>query len=160
MATVKVKLVKTVRLLPHQNVAAIVHYDAVSLEENRPLLIELQGDGLIQTEDILLLPLTEGRAWIRLTNPFGCSCVMAAGTYLGEAVGVEAVTSGEARPEEFGREIQHEIDYPNIHQILPELGIAERKKLLRELVPQERGETKLVEMEICTGNAEPVKQNM
>ena len=39
--TVKVKLVKTVRPLPHQSVAATLHCDAVSLEENKPLLMAM-----------------------------------------------------------------------------------------------------------------------
>lgn len=44
--TVKVQLVKTARLLPHQSVTAAVHCGIAILEENRSLLIEFQGDGL------------------------------------------------------------------------------------------------------------------
>lgn len=186
--TVKVNLVKTVRLLPHQSVTATVCCDMVSSEEVKPFLMEFQGDGLLQSEDVLLLPSAKGQAQMVISNPSGCSCVLAKGTCIGEAVGVETVTLGDTRPKEPDEEVEPGVNYSNVQRILPALGTEARQKLLRELVPepvlldddqkqefyeflesrheifslepQERGETDLIEMEICTGDAEPVKQNM
>ena len=122
-----------------------------------------------------------------INNSSGCSCVIAGGMCIGEAVEVEPIFPGEANPEKLEK-LETDVSYPSVRRILPTLGAEERKRVLRELVPkpvsldgeqlqnfnkfleshheafslepQERGETHLVEMEISTGNAEPVKQGM
>ena len=177
--TVKVKLVKAIRLLPHQSVIATVQCDT----SNKPLLMELKGDGLLQPEDVLLAPSINGQANVVINNSSGCSCVIAGGTCIGEAVEVEPILPGEANSEKL-EELEMDVSYPSVRRIPPTLGAEERKRVLRELVPrpvsldgerlqkfnkflespheafslepQERGETHLVEMEISTGNAEPV----
>ena len=111
--------------------------------------------------------------------------MIAGGTCIGEAVEVEPVSPGEANPGKLEK-LETDVSYPSVRQIPSILGAEERNKALRELVPkpvsvdgeqmqnfnklleshheafslepQERGETHLIEMEISTGNAEPVKQ--
>ena len=186
--TVKVQLVRTVRLLPHQSITTMVHCDTANLGNNPVLLMEYQGDGLLQSEDVLLQPSATGLAPMIFSNPSGCSCVITSGTCVGEAVEAEAITPEEARPDKFGEEVELKIDSPYVRRMLPALGSNERIKLLKKLVPmpnvldeneeqefcrflesyhevfslepQERGETGLVEMEINTGDAAPVKQGM
>ena len=150
--------------------------------------MEYQGDGLLQSEDVLLQPSATGLAQMVFSNPSGCSCVITEGTCVGEAFEVETVAPNDARPGKFDEEVDLKIDSPNVRRILPALGLDRRIKLLKQLVPvpnvlddeekrefckvlesyheifslepQERGETELVEMEINTGDAEPVKQGM
>lgn len=48
-----------------------------------------------------------------ISNPSGCSCVIAEGTCIGEAIGVETVTLGETRPKEPG-EVEPAMNYSNV----------------------------------------------
>ena len=67
--TVKVQLVRTVRLLPHQSVTTTVQCDSANLGENLVLLMEYQGDGLLQSEDVLLQPSATGLVkWYSVTH--------------------------------------------------------------------------------------------
>ena len=133
--TVKVQLVRTVRLLPHQSVTTTVQCDSANLGGNRVLLMEYQGDGLLQSEDVLLQPSATGLAQMVFSNPSGCSCVITEGTFVGEALEVETVAPDEARPDKFDEEVDLKIDSPNVRRILPALGLNKRIKLLKELVP-------------------------
>ena len=95
MPTVKVKLVKTVRLLPHQSVIATVHVDVQNTNDRKPLLLEFQGDGIVQSEDALLEPSSGGLAHLMISNPSGCPAMITEGTCIGEAGEAEAVSPEE-----------------------------------------------------------------
>ena len=136
---------------------------------------------MLQSEDVLFSPLANGHAHLMLNNPSGCMCVIPEGTCIGEAVEV----TDEMYPEEIDEQDQPK---SSVRRVLPEADRQERTELLRQLIllptsledkqrdevyklleshhkafsldMQERGETDLVEMEISTGNVEPVRQGM
>ena len=163
---------------------ATVHVDVQNTDGRKPLLLEFQGDGIVQSEDALLEPSAEGWAHLMISNPSGCSTMITEGTCIGEAGEAEAVS-----PEEISvNDVQELREDTRVHLVSSIMNGEERLKLLKELIPepstlddkqkqdfykllelhheafslgpQERGETNLVEMEILTGDAEPVKQNM
>ena len=109
--TVKVKLVKAIRLLPH---LATVQCDTSNPGESKPLLMELKGDGLLQPEDVLLAPSINGQANVVINISSGCSCVIAGGTCIGEAVEVEPIFPGEANPEKLEK-LETDVSYPSVH---------------------------------------------
>ena len=183
--TVKVKLSRTVRLLPHQCVTAAVEVDQLRTAGGAPLLLEIAGDGTLQSEDVLIEPSGSGRAHLLLSNPSRCSHVVTKGTCIGEVVKIlEESECSNLEAQDF----EDDWTYPNIRRILPALSAQERIAQVKQLVPEpisldtrqkqdfyeflekhhtvfsvepeERGETDLIEMEICTGDAEPIKQGM
>lgn len=108
--TVKVKLLRTVRLLPHQCVAAAVEVDQLGIARGVPLLLEIAGDGMLQSEDMLIEPSVNGRAHLLLSNPSGCSHVVTKETCLGEAVKIlEESECGNLEAQDF----EDDRIYPN-----------------------------------------------
>ena len=95
MPIVKVKLVKTVKLLPHQSVIAAVYVDLQDTNDQKPLLLEFQGDGIVQLEDALLEPSDGGWAHLMISNPSGCPAMITEGACIGEAGEAEAVCPEE-----------------------------------------------------------------
>ena len=97
--TVKAQLLRTVRLLPHQAVAATVEVAA----KRTPLLLELSGDGMLQAEDLLIEQSVDGHAHLLLNNPSGCSHVITKGTCIGEAVEIleEGPEGGDLEAQDF-----------------------------------------------------------
>jgi len=182
---VKVHVVNTVRLLPHQSVVAkvkcIPHNNTVAKPFTKPLLMELKGDSVLQSEDVLFSLQENGCAHLMLSNPSGCSCVIPKGICLGEAVKVTDTvwpeeTDEQNQPNASVRRVWPEVDRQRRSELLQQsillpISLEEKQceevyKLLEahhkafSLDPQERGETNLIEMEISTDNAEPARQVM
>ena len=174
---VKVSLVRSVHLLPHQSIVAQVHCAQVNVS----CLVE-QSEAFSQETGMHLEPtLVEsdrgGIASIVLSNTNGYSCHADAGEIVGVSHSVSVVEPGE--------EGTDGSDWPVCQpaSILSVMSQSERVSLLRETVGKpdlldteqsrklhmlledyhsafsleegERGETDLVEMEICTGDASP-----
>ena len=70
----------TVRLILHQRVIATVHGDVQSTNDRKPLLLESQGDGIVQSKDALLEPSAGGWAHLMISNSSGCSAMITEGT--------------------------------------------------------------------------------
>jgi len=85
---IKVRLVKTMQLLPQWSVPAIIECVPYANENTVSHLIELEGNGILQSDDILFRILANGQAHLMLSNPSGCMCVAQKGTCIGEAVEV------------------------------------------------------------------------
>ena len=87
--TVRVKLLQSVQLLPHQAVVAQVQLDS-SHCRTEPLLLErsaqTEEDTGLQIEDALLQPSTNGRAQLVLSNPLGFTQSANQGLELGTAI--------------------------------------------------------------------------
>ena len=94
---VRVRLLQSVRVLPHQTRSVLVQVDAESCKG--PLLLEYQSDveeatGL-QVEDALLSPAKGGVSQLVVANRSGFTQVAQEGADLGEATEVTLITSGE-----------------------------------------------------------------
>ena len=177
---VRVRLVQTVNLLPHQGAVVQVQADLDSNSMKTLLVMEpaeLDCGALI--DPIVLRPAEEGAAHLIITNPTGLKCQLEQGTLIGEASPVEIV-----EPVPISNMSWTE-DVVDVRQLPKEDGLGWRKKRLAELVgepnllsgaqrqqllkclekhhmtfcleDQERGETDLVELHIRTGDAVPKK---
>ena len=74
---------------------ATVHVDVQNTNDRKPLLLEFQGNGIVQSEDALLEPSSRGWAHLMISNPSGCPAIITEGTCIGEAGEAEAVSPGE-----------------------------------------------------------------
>ena len=183
----QVRLVQSLRLLPHQGASVSVQLEPVSrLQESEEVLIEPSTHELpLQVEDSLLRVSGEGLACVAVLNPTGCSCSLEAGTELGEASTVNLVPPDQQPLEVTGEQSGQGSTQPMVKRITEEEA-TQRKQTLRELVgqpelltpeqaeqlhqflgehheafclePNERGETDILSMEIDTGGAPPKKQ--
>ena len=177
--TVRVSLIQSVQLLPHQK--KIVEVNFVGREEvNGPYLLEPTELECGVQADQALLRVTDDRETLAVvTNPTGWSMVLGEGSTLGEAVAVTLVspTSGQEEPPDSARgdvmmrRIQSKptVWRKKLTESIDSLDLlapAQQKELLSflekyhaafALEENERGETDLVEMTIETGDAEPRK---
>ena len=177
--TVRVRLVQTVNLLPHQGKMVQVRADPGFSEEGHMLLEPTPHGSGVQVDMAILQPTKEGTALVLIFNPMGCSCHLEQGSTVGDvssaALVEPSVDPGEAQPQ----------PVTEVRQIQSETVVTWRRKRLAELVgeselldktqqerlleflgschdvfsleDQERGETDLVEMRILTGDAAPKK---
>lgn len=119
-------------MLPHQSVTAAVEVDQLETARGTPLLLELAGNGMLQSEDVLIELSVDGHAHLLLNNLSGCSYVVTKGTYLGETVETleEELESGDLEAQDF----KDDRTYPNIRRILPGLSAEERIEQVKQLV--------------------------
>jgi hypothetical protein len=133
--TVRVRLVQSLRLLPHQGASVSVQLEPGSrLEKSEAVLLEPSTrESLLQVEDSLLRFEGEGLVQIAVFNRTGCSCSVEAGAELGEASPVDLVLP-EQQPFEAteGQNSQHG-SQPAI-RLVAEGEATQRKKALRELL--------------------------
>ena len=89
--TVRVSLVQSLSLLPHQSSTVQVRVDPYK-SLRKPLLVEhdirMEESTGFQMDDALIEPTEEGLAQLVISNPSGCSRTLSSGTLLGEAVEV------------------------------------------------------------------------
>lgn len=94
--TVRVRLLQSVRLLPHQAVVAQVQLDNTH-KGSEPILLErsmqVEEETGLQIEDALLQPTVEGRAQMVLSNPSGFTQVVEQGLELGIAIPATVIQS-------------------------------------------------------------------
>ena len=94
MPSVRVSLVTSVRLLPHQ--AAVVPVHMVNeCPLTGPLLLELDPDAALQLGDMLLQFSEDGMAQVVVSNPTGCSCFAEEGITVGEVTDISIVVSDD-----------------------------------------------------------------
>ena len=184
--TVRVKLLQTVTILPHQRTMAMVKMvgDTTSSQSLllHPTAAILQGVSL----DAGLLHTKDGIACLELANHSGYTQHLAEGTELGEAMEAEVVTSEDLSYESLQvRELATEEGESIVKQIHPTRSDSWRKeeisriflsegKLPNEegeticellmhyhhafsLEEGERGETQLVQLEIDMRSSQPIK---
>ena len=181
--TVRVNLVQSVRLLPHQSkVVEVRMTPATNLDQ--PLLLEplpapFRNDVSLDTDTALLRTTAEGTTKIVVSNPTGQACRMEGGSLIGNASIVHVIDGGVPLVPEIlpsgqptvGR-VQSQPEAWRKKRLAdlvgrPELLTMEQTKELHSflgqhhsafcLEEQERGETDLVEMEIHTKDADPKK---
>ena len=181
--TVRVNLVQSVRLLPHQSKMVEVQLTpATSL--NQPLLVEplpapLRCDVPLEVDPVLLKTTAEGMTTVVVSNSSGQACCMGRGSLIGNASIVNVSDAGEQPVHDIpssgqptvGR-VQGQSDDWRRKRLVdlvgkPELLTPEQTGELHHflgqhhtafcLEEQERGETDLVEMEIHTKDAAPRK---
>lgn len=181
---VRVSLVQSLQILPHQSILATVHLHTESGDTGEePLLmehahsVELEEATGLQLEDTLLRPTKDGLTQLVISNPSGYSMSIESGTSLGEAVGATVVAheptacpASEGATQENARKIQSEawrkqklcemVGRPE--HLCPDQIASLHEFLCKHheafsLEENERGETDLVEMEIHTGDAPPRK---
>ena len=187
MPTVRVRLVQSLRLLPHQGASVVVQLEpGRGLQESDAVLLEPSThESLVQVEDSLLCVKGDGLAQVAVFNHTGCSCSMEAGAELGEASPVDLVQPDQ-HPTEASEEQSCRSSSEAVIRHITEEEATQRKRTLCELVgnpesltseqtgklhqflgehheafclePNERGETELLTMEIDTGEAKPKKQ--
>ena len=174
---VRVSLVQSVRLLPHQSVGAAVRVEGVD-QFTKPLLLEhspeVQRMTGIQCGDSLIEP-REGLAHIVLSNPTGCSLQVSADTCIGEASEVSLVEATHGLLQEATRARTYSVSIVQTEDwrkeklssmvtpsdVLDEEQGSELISFLAQhhnafcLESGELGETNLTEMEINTGDSEP-----
>ena len=182
--TIRVRMVESVRLLPHQGASVTVQVEGSGvLGKSGVVLLEPSPpDPLLHIPDSVLR--TEGRCLSRVQvfNPTGCSCRVEAGTDLGEAVSAELVEAEGSLVTE--SDVQHGTQ-PVVRHVTaaeveerkrklckmvgkPELLTGEQTEKLHQFLaehhevfsldPNERGETDWHTMQIDTGEAAPRKQ--
>ena len=180
---VRVRLLQSVRVLPHQTRSVLVQVDAESCKG--PLLLEYQSDveeatGL-QVEDALLSPAKGGVAKLVVANRSGFTQVAQEGADLGEATEVTLITPGETLVDAHARVVtgtqsespgdRERERYQKLEAMLEGTDLLEPEKtqlveLLREhhnsfcLEDGERGETDLIELDIDTGDTTPKRQRV
>jgi hypothetical protein len=92
--SVRVRLVQSVNVLPHQGVMAQVRVDP-GWDADSPLLVEsLEQDAGLKLADSLVKVDSEDSTHVLLTNSSGCSRSVEAGTELGEAVPATVIPPG------------------------------------------------------------------
>ena len=183
--TVRVSLIDSVCLLPHQSAVVNVTVGPRGALREPLLLVPGTQAAVLQVEDSVLQPTAEGSAPVVVSNPTGCSCFMERGTELGEATSITVVTPEE---EPFPCSVDEPIaDHPDVRRVKTS-EVSWRKDRLKELLgePQllssqqtqelhqflgdhhqvfcleehERGETGILTMDIDTGDARPKKLPM
>ena len=176
--TVRVSLIQSVKLLPHQKIVEVTL--ACREEVNGPYLLEPAEPECGVQADQALLHVTDDREILAVvTNPTGQSMVLEEGSTLGEAAAVTLVSStssmeepsDSARGDATMRRIQSKLtawkkklteSIGSLDMLAPaqqkELwGFLEKHHAAFALEEHERGETDLVQMTIETGDAEPRK---
>ena len=175
--TVQVRMVESLRLLPHQGASVTVQVEGSEVlgKSGVVLLKPSPPDPLLHIPDSVLQ--TEGSclSQVQVFNPTGCSCLVDAGTDLGEAVGAELIEEDESVVTV--PDMQHGTQ-PVIRHITateveerkrklcemvgkPELLMGEQTEKLHQFLaehhdvfsldPNERGETDQLAMQINTG---------
>ena len=181
--TVRVRLLQSVKLLPHQGATVPIQVEGEHCsEEPQTLLLECDPDAALQVQDSLLQVRKDHTACVQVFNPTGFSCHMEAGSVLGGAVEAKLVEVEQHPPEGVSQEASADVSVRRI----PKSEVEQRKKRLCEIVgkpelltaaqteqlhhflgehheafsldPNERGETDLLTMEIETAGAAPKKQ--
>ena len=180
--TVRVRLLDSIRLPPSQSVYAQVQISQNDVNaEADSLLVEydpqVEKDTGLQVGSALLQPSREGFSQLLISNRSGFTQTAEKGTVLGVAVPATAVPTKDTHPsiraclvraEEKasptmpGRreKLLHllgEPDLPEPHKTAFKEFLAEHHSAF-SVEEGERGETDLIEMEIDTGNAPPIKQ--
>ena len=183
--TVRVMLVQSLRLLPHQGASVTVQLDSDSgLQNTESMLLEPScHQSPVEVHDSLLKFNRDGHGQVAVYNPTGCSCFLEAGAELGEASVVTIVQPNLA--EAAGDHNSQDSSPPFLKHITGSCAV-QRKQEIKELVGEpalltpeqtaklhqflgehhkafcleanERGETDLFTMEIDTGEARPKKQ--
>ena len=88
--TVRVRLLQSVKLLPHQGAAVTVQVEGGSHpKEPQTLLLEANPDALLKVQDSLLRVQEGHSSRVQVFNPSGFSCHVEAGSELGEAMEAE-----------------------------------------------------------------------
>lgn len=185
--TVRVNLVQSLNLLPHQGATVSVSLGPGSrLPESEPVLLEPSTcESFVHVDDSVLQFDREGLAQVAIFNSTGCSCSVEAGMELGEA-SVVTLIPPDSFPTEEARDPSSEDSTLAVVNRVTESEVTQRKQMLCELVgtpelltptqteelhqflgeqheafclePNERGETDILTMEIDTGDARPKKQ--
>ena len=181
--TVRVNLVKSLHLFPHQSAVVQVNFEGAGGELKQPMMVE-SGETAAQTsgltvEDAVTAQREDGCAQLVITNSWGFTQSLPEGTCVGHAEAVEVV---DCESDVEDQDI--DLDAALLRRVTS-LDTEERKRLLFEtlklpdLLPAEsdplkellaehhdvfsleegeRGETDLTKLEIDTGEASPVKQ--
>ena len=124
---VKVWWVKTVRLLPHQSVPATVEC-VPNNPKGKLFLMGLEGDEILQSDDVLFKPFADGHAHLILSNLSVCTCILNQGICIGEAFKV----TDDSYPKET---VQGQCSVNlSVRKIWPELDKGEQSKFLQHLV--------------------------
>ena len=90
--TVRVRLLQSVKLLPHQGATVAVQVDGNDhLKAPQTLVVEPNQDAFLQVQDSLLQVREDNPICVQVFNPTGVSCQMEAGSELGEAMEAELV---------------------------------------------------------------------
>ncbi len=135
--TVRVSLVQSLRLLPHQGASVSVRLDPGSeLPESEPVLLEPSmgaQEPLLHVEDAILRFNHEGLAQIAVFNTTGCSCSMEAGAKLGEASTVTLIHPDQI-PSETARSQCGQDGIQPVIKHVTEWEPSQRKLVLQELV--------------------------
>ena len=183
--SVRVSLVTSVRLLPHQAAVVPVRMES-ECPLTGPLLLEPDPDAALQLGDMLLQFSEDGMAQAVVSNPTGCSCFADEGTVVGEVTDISVVASdgvpelgpiaeqedvsspqpevrriGEASADWRRQKLLEMVGSPEalsdsqVQELHELLGGHHNAFCLEEL---ERGETDILGMDIATGEARPVKQ--
>ena len=85
--TVRVRLLQSVKLLPHQGATVAVQVEGNNLpKEPQALLLESNQDAALQVQDCLIQVQKDRPTHVQVFNPTGFSCHSEAGTELGEAM--------------------------------------------------------------------------
>ena len=174
---VRVQLVHSVNLLPHQSRMVEVQTD-MRVPKDMLFMLEPSAQESGAQADASLLKLSPaGKAHVMVNNPGGCSCQLEEGSVLGEAT---TATLVEADPEGCPVSSMSTVETVRSHEsvtwrqqrlseLLGEtelLDKSQRRQLLDLLAKHhaafglddhERGETDLIQMRILTGDAEPKK---
>ena len=180
--TVRVRLVQSLQLLPHQGATVAVEIDGcASLETPKTVLLRVSEDALLQVEDALLHVGKDHPTCVQVFNPTGVSCQVKAGFKLGEVEEVEVTATEEGIPSAappdkdtvgVGRVTSSEVEErrKKLCEIIgkPELLTPKQTEELHKFLGEhhgafaidanERGETDMLTMEIVTGDAAPKRQ--
>ena len=90
--TVRVRLLQSVKLLPHQGATVAVQVDGNDhLKAPQRLVVEPNQDAFLRVQDSLLQVQEDNPICVQVFNPIGVSCQMEAGFELGEAMEAELV---------------------------------------------------------------------
>ena len=181
--TVRVRLVQSLRLLPHQGATVAVEVDDCnSLEVPKTVLLRPTDDSLLQVHDSLLQVGKHHSTCVQIFNPTGVSCHIEAGSKLGKVEEVDVITTKQDGT--LGN-TQRDGGRAQVRRVTSS-EVAARREKLREIVGKprlltpaqtdelheflgehhgafaldanERGETDLHTMEIVTGDAAPKRQ--
>ena len=133
MPTVRVRLVQSLRLLPHQGASVTVQLDADSEQQNtESMLLEPScHQSPVEVDDSLLKLNRDGHGQVAVYNPTGCSCSLEAGAELGEASVIAVVQSDLA--EAAGDHNSQDRSPPFLKRITGSCAV-QRKQKLKKLV--------------------------
>ena len=137
--SVRVSLVQSVHLLPHQRAVVDVKLSR-ECSPREPLLFESDiRDTMLQVDDSVLQPSKEGVTQVVIANPTGCSCTWDEGTDLGEATSITVIEPEEEQlPLHQVEESDVAADHPDIKRVessLDRLTPAVTTPSGRELLP-------------------------